>query len=843
MKKVIIKIIVCICVFLITLFISSNVYNQGNADMTSEMSRASLPLVHMVTDGVSFNTLHGLKEEIDGCFMRDTLTPLGDNRSLSFVIDKYGNEIDSLSFEVRSIDGTRLVEKTDITSYKESGDSITAGITVKDLIEQDVEYNWILLITVQGETLRYYTRIIDTSDYHLTEKLNFITDFHDKTFDAERINELSTYMESNSKGDNTTLAKVDIHCSLSQVGWAGLNVKQETDSDIIVSEIDGQTAALRNNYIVSISEGKQKNYYNISEYYRIRYTTDRMYLLDFERTMDQIFNPQADVYASNKIMLGIRQNAVEMMESDGGSNLAFINENQLFCYHSADKKMAYLFGFYDKDSNGYDIRTTYDHHGIKILNVDETGNVTFMVYGYMNRGIHEGTVGILVYEYNGMLNTIEEQIFIPCNEAYAVLKADVEQLSFVNKSGILYLYLDGSILAIDLPQGSYSEIATQVQEGSFQVSQKEEMLVWQNSADVYDCTRLILMNLNTGNTREISATGNNRMMPLGFMNEDLIYGVADYNDIRRDSSGSITFPMYAVYIQNERGDVLKSYKQQGVYVIESSVKDNLITLKRVQKDNEGGYTQIADDQIVNNIVEENGYNSWETVTTQKYETIVQLVVKSTIETKNLKYTMPKEVLYEGSKDMIVTIEEPINRYYVYGKDGVMGTFSHPANAINLAYSLSGTVVNEKGGYIWKKTGRSIRNQIMAITGTQIDEDTSQLAVCLETILGYAGSARNVQALLDKGMTATQILAEGISDARILELSGVSLDAILYYVNQDIPVLASLNDNSAVLVIGFNEQNIVVMDPKTGTIYKKGMNDSAQWFEENGNQFVTYVYEK
>ena len=532
-----------------------------------------------------------------------------------------------------------------------------------------------------------------------------------------------------------------------------------------------------------------------------------------------------------------------MMESDGGSNLAFINENQLFCYHSADKKMACLFGFYDKNSNGYDIRTTYDHHGIKILNVDETGNVTFMVYGYMNRGIHEGTVGILVYEYNGMLNTIEEQIFIPCNEAYAVLKADVEQLSFVNKSGILYLYLDGSILAIDLLQGSYSEIATQVQEGSFQVSQKEEMLVWQNSADAYDCTRLILMNLNTGNMREISATGNNRMMPLGFMNEDLIYGVADYNDIRRDSSGSITFPMYAVYIQNERGDVLKSYKQQGIYVVGSSVKDNLITLKRVQKDNEGGYTQIADDQIVNNIVEENGYNSWETVTTQKYETIVQLVVKSTIETKNLKYTMPKEVLYEGSKDMIVTIEEPINRYYVYGKDGVMGTFSHPANAINLAYSLSGTVVNEKGGYIWKKTGRSIRNQIMAITGTQIDEDTSQLAVCLETILGYAGSARNVQALLDKGMTATQILSEGISDARILELSGVSLDAILYYVNQDIPVLASLNDNSAVLVIGFNEQNIVVMDPKTGTVYKKGMNDSAQWFEENGNQFVTYVYEK
>ncbi len=843
MRKTIIKIIVCICVFVITLFIGSNVYNQGNADMTSEMSNASLPIVKMTREGEYFNTLHGLRQEVDGCFMRDTLTPLGENRSLSFTIDKYGNTIDELTFEVRSIDGTRLVEKTKVTDYQENDKSISASITIKDLIEQNTEYNWILLVTTQGETIRYYTRIMDAGDYHLDEKLAFVREFHEKTFDPDRVNELSTYMESNSKGDNTTLARVDIHSSLSQVAWAGLSAVQVTDSDVIVSEIDAQTASIRVNYMAMIRADGQSRYYNISEFYRVRYTSDRMYLLDFERTMNQIFDAQADVYASNKIMLGIRGSDVQMMESDGGSNLAFVNENQLFCYHAADKKMAYLFSFYEEKSGQYDIRTIYDHHGIKILNVDETGNVTFMVYGYMNRGSHEGTVGILVYEYNGMLNTIEEQIFIPCNKAYAVLKADVEQLSFVNKSGILYLYLDGSILAINLPEGSYTEIATQVQEGSFQVSQKEEMLVWQNSADAYDCTKLILMNLNMGNTREITATGNNRMMPLGFMNEDLIYGVAEYGDIIRDSSGSITFPMYAVYIQNEQGEILKNYHQDGIYVTGSAVNDNLITLKRVQKEAAGQYTQVSDDQIVNNIVEENGYNSWETVATQKYESIVQIVVKSTIETKSLKYTKPKEVLYEGSRDMLVHIEQPILRYYVYGKAGVMGTFSHPSDAINLAYSLNGVVVNENGEYIWKKTARSTRNQIMAITGTQADAETSQLAVCLETILSYAGTARKVQPLLDQGMTATEILAEGMNDVRILELSGVSLDAVLYYVNQDIPVLISLNDDSAVLVIGFNEQNIVVMDPEAGTVYKKGMNDSTKWFEENDNQFVAYIKEK
>ena len=75
---------------------------------------------------------------------------------------------------------------------------------------------------------------------------------------------------------------------------------------------------------------------------------------------------------------------------------------------------------------------------------------------------------------------------------------------------------------------------------------------------------------------------------------------------------------------------------------------------------------------------------------------------------------------------------------------------------------------------------------------------------------------------------------------MLDLSGSSLDAVLYYVNMDIPVLATLQDGNAVLIVGFNELNIVVMDPLTGTVYKKGMNDSTQWLLENGNHFITYV---
>lgn len=98
---------------------------------------------------------------------------------------------------------------------------------------------------------------------------------------------------------------------------------------------------------------------------------------------------------------------------------------------------------------------------------------------------------------------------------------------------------------------------------------------------------------------------------------------------------------------------------------------------------------------------------------------------------------------------------------------------------------------------------------------------------------------DAQEALDNGETAVEILGNHLHDARVVDLTGCNLDTILYFTNRDIPVLATLEDGEAVLVVGFNQYNVVIMEPKTGKLYKKGMNDSAKWFEENGNQFVTY----
>jgi len=50
----------------------------------------------------------------------------------------------------------------------------------------------------------------------------------------------------------------------------------------------------------------------------------------------------------------------------------------------------------------------------------------------------------------------------------------------------------------------------------------------------------------------------------------------------------------------------------------------------------------------------------------------------------------------------------------------------------------------------------------------------------------------------------------------------------------------LKNGEAVLVTGFNDSQVVIMEPTTGKLYKKSTKESSKWFEENGNCFITYV---
>lgn len=843
MKKAILKGVVLAIVFAAALVLLGRIMNQGNTDMTIEMSEASYPVVSLFTEGYQVNSLHGYAESMETAYLRDTIYPVGSDRKIDVRVDTYGNEIAGIAFEVRSINGERLVESTPVTDYEQGDASIDFGITLKDLIEPETEYMLVFLVTpAERDTIRYYTRIVLNDSLYVREKLDYITDFHQRTFDKTAAKELTKYLESNSEGDNTTFHKVTIHSSFDQITWGSLTVREVSEPTVSIRELTEQMGSFDMEYLATVRNGIQTDYYKIREFYRIRYTPDRMYLLDYEREMDRIFDENADVYANDKIELGIAGDEIRLVESDGGNVFAFTTYDRLYSYNVTDNKLIRLFGFYGDMEELTDERNGYDRHKIQILSVDETGNVMFTVYGYMNRGRHEGEVGVAVCQYNSMTNTVEEMAYIPYHKSYELLAMDMERLSYVNKADIYYFMIDGSVYAVNLASKSYQVIVDSLRPDSCYVCDSNKMLVWKEGDDPYACSSLVLMNLSTQQRTTVSAGAGEYISVLGFMGEDLIYGLARKRDVTVNEAGAAVFPMYRVLIQSEEGDILKTYEKENVYVTEGVIADNQITLRRVTRDEEtGAFTAAADDQIMSNEEVQAGSNRLDYAVTENYETICQIQVKDEIDGKSLKHLSPKEVLFEGNRTVTVQeADEEQARYYVYAKNGIEGIFVNPGQAVELAYETAGAVVDDDGHYIWRRTIRSVRNQIMAITEEEATEDGSPLAVCLDTILKFEGVSRNTQRRLENGESAFSILEAELSEYVILDLSGCPLDAVLYYVNMDIPVLATLQDSGAVLVIGFNELNVVLMDPETGTIYKKGMNDSAQWFAENGNCFIAYA---
>lgn len=846
MKKAIIKGLYLLTVFVASLFFISKAMNKGNTDMTMEMSKAEFPIVTMNIDEYSVDRLHGYAHSMNTRYLRDTLLPIGEDRSVSFTIDTYGTEVDNIAFEVRSINGERLVESTQVDNYDKSGDVLQCKVTLKDLISAGEEYMFVLLLTpADGETIRYYTRIIQTQSMFIREKLEYVLDFHNRTFDREAAAELTKYLESNSEGDNSTFHKVTIHSSFKQVTWGDLNVERITEPVVDIKELEDRTGSFSLEYMVATRNNGNKAYYQVKEFYRIRYTPERMYLLDFEREMTQLFDEEEDVFANDKIILGIVDKTVEMQESDGGNVFAFVSSNKLYSYNVSDNKLAILFSFYEKGGDITDCRNNYDRHKIKILNVDEMGNVKFIVYGYMNRGRHEGEVGVSVYFYNSMSNMIEELVYIPYDRSYELLKSDVEKMAYISKSDICYIMLEGSVYAINLADRNFSVIVSGLTEDNFKTSKSNKMLVWQDGGDKYNCTALTLFNLSTETETKINAGEGEYISLIGFMEEDLIYGLVKQQDIESDYTGIATFPMYCLKIQGDNGKVLKTYNEKDIFITDSIIEDNQIILSRVIWDDENEeYVKTSNDQIVSTQEASEERNRVISVAIDVYETILEIAVKEEIDVKSLKILTPKEVLFEGNHDIAIQSGETMERaFYVYGKNGIEGIFSGPGKAIIYAYANAGIVIDDEGEYIWKRSTRSSRNQIMAIEGEQATEYNTSLAVCLDTILKFEGVPKRTKYLLEQGETVYSILDASLNNIQILNLTGCSLDAVLYYVNMDIPVLAMLRDGEAVLIVGFNEYNIVVMDPLTGTIYKKGMNDSTQWLEENGNNFITYVRNK
>ncbi len=841
----ILRILFCVFVFIVSVFVTSTLMNKGNTDMTTEMSHATFPSVVFKTEGLRYNRMKGYITEMDIYRMHDSMTPVGADRKLSIEVESFGNAIQKISFQVRSLSDGRLIEDTEVLNYIESEDGMSADLVLKDLMAYGEEYSLcIFLTTGDNKVIRYYTTVVRNDETDCAEKLGFSYRFNDTTFDRSRGKELATYLESNEQGDNTTYEKVDIHCSLDQICYGTLSISRISEPEAVIRDIDDETAVIDISFRAEVPENNRKKRYMVYETYRMRLGDERMYLLDYERTMNQIFDTDTGNLTDNKVILGIVDRNVVMSENNDGNCLAFINCGRLFVYNMSESKLAYVFGFYDNDLA--DLRELDPDNGIKVFSVEETGNVRFAVYGYLNRGIHEGMNGISIYYYDSVRNTVEEEAFIPYNGSFEFLEYDISRAAYANSSGEGFFYLNDSFYKIDLRTGTTEVMADDLDSDHFCASSNGQMAAWVEyyGEDRY-ASNLSLLNMVTGSIKNISVLPDEGIVPVGFFGDDIVYGIARRNDMLEDVSGHTVFPMYQIRICDWNGNVVKDYAPKNSYVTNVIRGDGMYTLKLSSISPSGLMTALPDDQLLDNSTPLHGKNVTELVVTDAYETITQVVLKKNVDLKNLQMLNPKQVIYEGERSAKIDGMPAEKRYFVLTQDGrVKEIFNKAYDAVNVADAENGTVRDYRGRTVFRHTTMPEKNQIMAISdeaaqAVQVSSRDETLRACIDVITSYEKVSVKEYPEGDN-ISEADIIETVMEKSTALDLSGCDLDSVLYYTARDIPVLARMADKYY-LIIGYNKVIIVIMDPMNGDLERVNRGEYEEYFANSGNRFITYSY--
>ena len=810
MKKILRRFAVLFVIFVLGVAGTAFLQNSEITDNRSDMNNPSFPEVMVKVGNTYGNRMFGYKRPMQADFTRDSVTPLDTTKKLSFVINPYDTKVSSFSYEIQTSDGSKVLENRKVKNLGKLGDYLTADITIESGLRMNQEYSLQISLDTEVGIVYYYTRVVSRSSVNTEQYLKFVNSFAEKCMDKNAAEDLSSYLEPSDVSGTTNFSNISIHSGLSQISWDSLNPQIYKKGIPVIKDINETTASISLEYQISAkdSDGKTE-IYDVTEFYRMRYTETRIMLLDFERSAQKVFSPSDSCVSDDGLLLGVRDKNVLYMVNSDASTAAFVQQGDLWSYSPDKGKMTCIFTF--RKEKG-DFRDSRNEHDIKIIRVDDSGDVDFVLYGYMNRGIREGECGVCVYHYNSDQNVVEEKVFIPCTESYEFLKKDLGTLSYVSGDNRLFLLFAGTLYEVDIENGSFQILDENIVSSSFAVSDTNAHAAWLVMEGEH-AGQIKEIDFDTLESRYVTPENGEQLRVLGFMNEDLIWGRLKNEDIVTDTNGHVAEGIYTFCIESFEGEVKKEYHQEGMYITDVSIGGTLMEFDLSVKGPDG-YAIQKKDNIMNNKKAAANQVSIELTSTSRTGTQVRMAFEEKPDTDVPLVLYAKMRSGEEREIALDTQASSEEVYYVYAYGGLEGIYQNSAEAVLRADACAGVVLNRSQQYVWERGNKKTKIQLNT-------EDIPKI------ILTGTGDKNQIQ--------------EGLGQSgMVLDLSGCTLDSVLYEVSAQRGVIAKTGEDTSVVIVGYDEYNTYLYDPATGETKPYGMNDSTALFEAAGNIFISYL---
>jgi ribosomal protein S17E len=795
MKK---RIVILISVFFVFLIFFEFILNYEKHGDTLSASEATLPVVATKAGGREVNFMYGFTKKMDKTLCLGPETPISGNK-IDLSVYTYEMSIDNAEYQLLKIEDQKVVSSGSI-ELKGDRSLKEASIDFEN-IESGRQYFLVIKLSTKDKNLRYYSRVVSGSENGIRGCMDFADSIHKAAIGKDRTT-LSSYMESASTAVDNSLDHVNITSSIDQTAYNSLDLEQDGASIYSVNEyLNGNMEITINSILKDKNNPAIK--YSVTEYMRTKYSTEKMRLMDYDRHMEKIFDPDNTKVAEQSISVGIADKDLNFISNETGNIVAFVMNGSVYEYNQNTGVITSLYSFTSKLEN---IRYTsgYQGHGIRLLSIDEGGSVSFTVYGYMSSGAHEGNNGIGVYHYDDGRKVTEEDIFINSDASYQFLKQEYSDSLYISGSDKYYIMSDDKIYEMSADKKKTKVILAGLKEGQYIRSKNSRFVSWSDSKAGSD--KITTMDLEDGSKMETKADGGDYIFPLVYMQQDLVYGKAKKEDIVNNPDGSITAPMYEIdiaEISDKKVETEKTYPQNGVYVTSVVLDGSSLTLNRVTRTGKG-LVDAGQDVIKNTFEEGKKTVSFETDFDSKAGTIRNFVMGKKAGIHAISSLKAKAIMTADENNFELDIPSIDDKYIIIVGDKIVSIENDLLTAIQNADKINGTVIDSRQKTVWAKSRKDYCSNI-EVTSSDMDI----------------------------------MMAKSKKGVKYLDLTGCTMKQMFFYVSNRYPVYTETK-NGSYLIIGYDALGVTTYDQKSGSYQTTTRSNLENMIQQKGNIFRTYT---
>lgn len=790
-KKNLVIVLSILIFFVCTSYIYiNNIDKTIKSDTQEELVIGSYPDIFISMGNRKINLLKAYKNKISKNIFNDTLSILPKDRNLELNFYNNQKEILNISYEIRDED-ENLIEKTSLENTVYKQEQFSMKLPIQNLILDNKDYMLKIKVlfgnnvdvTKDIDEVYYYTRIRAYDSDVFLDMINLADDFSLRNFDYEEAKKNTIYLETDGNMANFSLSEVNLKSNFNVLTYNKLNLIPLETRNIRLLSYDGYIGVVSIKSLAKRVESKDRiEYYHINEKFIFRKGEERIYILDYSRKMQEIFEAKEYNFTGSRIAFGI--NSLEELDSkisDDKRHLSFVSNSNIFVFDSKENKLKKI--IYKNPNDNY--RYIEDDYSVKILSVD-LENLYFLSYGYFREDL--AGIGFKLYKYNFESNVLKEILLVNTETTLDELSEDISNNVYLNENKILYLKNRDTFYSFGL---NTNEKKIELDSLSSKNFKFDSIL---GKVAYVENNKLYLKDLDSQEIIEKEFSDNIMVDIVGFVNEDLIISLSDELKYLDKNTKENKAYFKQIQILSKNFEVIKSYEKDN-YLSNIRIEDSIIKFDILDRYN---YSKVVD---IDSIVPSKKINTKEYISYYADDRKIKFYYIETpkkYKASNVKVIKTKKDI--KAKPIVEDIDGKfnINVYEVMNKNGRISTYTKFSDAIKKANNELSPIMN---------FGKKIYYRLE----TQISHEN------------------NIEDILDKELNISE------------SLISLNLRDILYFIGKGNSILAYDNDEKKYIIYAYDKFNISVYDFESNTRYKIGKDDANMKFSLGGNKF--YILKK